>query len=77
MTGTVPDVAATAPRGAALFDLTGRTVLVTGAASGIGARVALGLAEAGADVSCVDLPASRAAAAETAGRVGAVVEPVC
>jgi len=39
----------------ALFDLTGRTALVTGAASGIGARLAVGLAEAGADVGCLDL----------------------
>jgi len=52
-----------------LFDLTDRSVLVTGAASGIGARVALGLAEAGADVSCVDLAASHEASEQTAARI--------
>ena len=38
------------------FRLDNQTALVTGAASGIGRRVAMGLAEAGADVACVDLP---------------------
>ena len=38
----------------ALFDLAGRSAFVTGAASGIGQRIAIGLAEAGADVACVD-----------------------
>lgn len=37
------------------FQLDGLTALVTGAASGIGARLALGLAEFGADVACVDV----------------------
>jgi NAD(P)-dependent dehydrogenase (short-subunit alcohol dehydrogenase family) len=37
------------------FRLDGRTALVTGAASGIGARLAVGLAEFGADVACLDV----------------------
>jgi len=40
-----------APR---LFDLAGRTALVTGAGSGIGQRIALGLAQCGANVACLD-----------------------
>ena len=37
-----------------LFDLAGRTALVTGSGSGIGQRIALGLARCGADVACLD-----------------------
>jgi NAD(P)-dependent dehydrogenase (short-subunit alcohol dehydrogenase family) len=40
----------------ALFNLDDRVAMVTGAASGIGRQVALGLAEYGAHVACVDLP---------------------
>jgi NAD(P)-dependent dehydrogenase (short-subunit alcohol dehydrogenase family) len=38
------------------FRLDDQVALVTGAASGIGRRIAVGLAEAGADVACLDLP---------------------
>lgn len=37
-----------------LFDLSGRTAFVTGAGSGIGQRIAQGLAQCGAHVACVD-----------------------
>src|SRR3954453_10525838 len=38
-----------------LFSLDQQTALVTGAGSGIGRRIAVGLAQAGADVACLDL----------------------
>jgi NAD(P)-dependent dehydrogenase (short-subunit alcohol dehydrogenase family) len=41
-----------------LFSLAGKIAFVTGAGSGIGQRIAVGLAEAGASVGCFDLPAS-------------------
>jgi NAD(P)-dependent dehydrogenase (short-subunit alcohol dehydrogenase family) len=41
-----------------LFSLEGEIAFVTGAGSGIGQRIAIGLAEAGADVALFDLPGS-------------------
>ena len=63
-----------------LFDLSGRSALVTGAGSGIGQRLALGLAEQGANLSILDLPAQRAGSERTAelvratGRDAVVIE---
>jgi NAD(P)-dependent dehydrogenase (short-subunit alcohol dehydrogenase family) len=56
-----------------MFSLSGETAFVTGAGSGIGQRIAIGLAEAGADVALFDLSDSRgigetAGAIETLGR---------
>ena len=42
-----------------LFDLSGQTAFATGAGSGIGQAIAIGLAEAGANVACFDLLGSR------------------
>jgi NAD(P)-dependent dehydrogenase (short-subunit alcohol dehydrogenase family) len=42
-----------------LFELNGQVAFVTGAASGIGQAIAVGLAEAGADIACFDLPGSK------------------
>ena len=53
-----------------LFRLDGRSALVTGAGSGIGQRLAAGLAEYGADVSIVDLPAQDEGSAATVARIG-------
>ena len=42
-----------------LFSHEGKISFVTGAGSGIGQRIAVGLAEAGASVACFDLPSSK------------------
>jgi NAD(P)-dependent dehydrogenase (short-subunit alcohol dehydrogenase family) len=44
-----------------LFDLTGKTAVVIGAASGIGEAVALGCAAQGARIVCLDVNAEAAA----------------
>jgi NAD(P)-dependent dehydrogenase (short-subunit alcohol dehydrogenase family) len=54
-----------------LFSLKGQTAFVTGAGSGIGQRIAIGLAEAGANVGCFDL-ASSAGLAQTVEKIGAL-----
>src|SRR5512143_3839241 len=38
-----------------LFDLSGRVAVVTGAASGLGQAMAIGLARQGAEIACVDV----------------------
>lgn len=45
------DITLNAPK---LFDLSGQVAFVTGAGSGIGQRIAMGLAQCGADVALVD-----------------------
>ena len=52
-----------------LFSLEREVAVVTGAGSGIGQAIAIGLAEAGADVALFDLPRQEAGLAETAARV--------
>ena len=53
-----------------LFDLTGKNAFVTGASRGIGKSIAIGLADAGADVALV--AGSEDGLAETAASVSAV-----
>jgi gluconate 5-dehydrogenase len=56
----------------ALFDLTGRAIVVTGGATGIGLQMATGLAEMGADVVLCGRDGERCeAAAATLGALGA------
>ena len=69
--------AAPAATGTALFDLTGRTALVTGSSQGIGRALAQGLAEAGATVVVHGRDAAKAerAAAEIAESTSEVKMP--
>jgi NAD(P)-dependent dehydrogenase (short-subunit alcohol dehydrogenase family) len=62
-----------------LFDLRGRHVLVTGAASGLGRAIAEAMADAEADLTLVDTDgdALEEVAASLKGRGGAVVPAVC
>ncbi len=53
-----------------MFSLRGRTALVTGASTGIGAAIALALAEAGADVACHGNSRPPTATAERVGTAG-------
>lgn len=66
------DSLSTAASPAALFDLTGKIALVTGASRGLGRHFALALAQAGADVAItsrtLDSLASTAVAIEALGR---------
>jgi 3-oxoacyl-[acyl-carrier protein] reductase len=55
----------------AMWDLNGKTALVTGASRGIGRAIAIGLAAAGADVA-INYSGSEAAAAETVKEVEAL-----
>jgi 2-dehydro-3-deoxy-D-gluconate 5-dehydrogenase len=58
------------------FDLSGKLAVVTGAGRGLGQGVALGLAEAGADLVLVGLPDSQTETEKIARELGRAVEVV-
>ena len=58
------------------FDLTGKTAVVTGAGRGLGQGVALGLAEAGADLVLLGLPGSQDSTLDAVKELGRSVEVV-
>ena len=62
-----------------LFDLSGRVAMVSGAANGMGRQMAIGFAEAGADVVLVDinLPGAELTAGESAPLGGRVLAIAC
>jgi NAD(P)-dependent dehydrogenase (short-subunit alcohol dehydrogenase family) len=72
MTADDPALAARLERYRALFDLTGKTALVLGAASGIGKASAEALAALGANVICADK--DREGVERTAAEIGAHVK---
>ncbi len=72
MTSDDPPIAARLERYRALFDLTGKTALVLGAASGIGKASAEALAALGANVICADK--DRKGIERTAAEIGAHVK---
>lgn len=72
MTSDNPPIARRIERYRALFDLTGKTALVLGAASGIGKASAEALAALGADVICADK--NREGVEHTAAEIGAHVK---
>ncbi len=64
------------PPVAGLLDLSGRVAIVTGASGGIGAGIAVRLAEAGAAVA-VHYRSDRAAAEAVVGRISDTGTPTC
>ncbi len=58
------------------FDLSGRCAVVTGAGRGLGQGIALGLAQAGADVVLLGLPGSQTATRDQVAGLGRDVEVV-
>src|SRR2546423_5862221 len=58
------------------FKLDGKTALVTGASAGLGAAIAIALAEAGADVACHGNSRSPDATCEEIRKKGRIAHPV-
>lgn len=62
--------------GPEIFSLAGRTAVVTGARSGMGQAMAIGMARAGADLVLIDINSDMAETADAARAAGAKVEQV-
>lgn len=71
---SVDQSGAPAPVSSSPFDLDGRTAVVTGAGRGLGQGVALGLAQAGADLVLLGLPGSQDETAQMISGLGRKVE---